>query len=192
MGITGGIGSGKTLVCSVLEKFGVPVYYADEEARRLMTTRPELIRQIKDLFGSAAYTGNTLNSYLISERVFNDDGMLNRLNEVVHPVVRKDFSAWVKEQKEAPYVVEEAAILFESGSNRHLDETVLVFAPEDLRIKRVMQRDGVDEGSIRKRMKHQMDEEEKKKLADHILINDESTMLLPQIIRLHQQIVNRK
>ncbi len=115
--------------------------------------------------------------------------MLAKLNDLVHPAVRKDFSLWVKIQTDAPYVVEEAAILFESGAARYLDGSVLVYAPEAMRIRRVMQRDGVDEESVRRRMIHQMDETDKMKLADHIIYNDETELLLPQIIALHKKIL---
>jgi len=118
--------------------------------------------------------------------------MLAKLNAMVHPAVRKDYSHWAESQKSAPYVVEEAAILFESGASNFLDASVLVFAPEAMRIQRVMQRDGVDEESVRRRMIHQMGEEEKKKLADHIIYNDEKEMLLPQIIKLHNTILNSR
>ena len=191
LGLTGGIGSGKTLVCSILEKFGVPVYYADTEARRLMNTDEELHRNIVDVFGREVYSGNSLNREVLADKVFGDQVMLAKLNALVHPAVRKDYSHWVELQKSAPYVVEEAAILFESGASKFLDTTVLIYAPEMVRILRVMQRDGVDEESVRRRMKHQMDEEEKKKLADQIIYNDEKEMLLPQIVELHNRILKK-
>jgi dephospho-CoA kinase len=192
VGLTGGIGSGKSLVCSVLEKLGVPVYYADSQARMLMASDPELIRQIIELFGEEAYLANTLNRSYLARRVFGDAEMLSRLNALVHPAVRRDYSEWVMKQQDVPYVVEEAAILFESGAHRWLDRTVLVYAPEELRISRVMKRDGVDEELVRQRMRHQMDEEEKRNLADMVIMNDESEMLLPQIIEVHTKIFNSR
>ncbi len=192
MGLTGGIGSGKTLVCSVLEKLGVAVYYADSEARRMMSSDETLIGQIKERFGLESYSGNSINRGYLAQQVFGDRDKLAALNAIVHPAVRKDFIRWVKSQKDVPYVVEEAAILFESEASRFMDRSVLVYAPETLRIKRVMERDGVDEESVRRRMKYQMDENEKKKLADYIICNDEIEMLLPQIISLHKEILNRR
>lgn len=192
LGITGGIGSGKTLVCSILEKFGVKVYYADSEARRLMSNDSQLVKQIKVLFGKEAYSGDSLNSKYVANQVFGDAEKLVKLNEIVHPAVRKDFSHWALAQKDAPYVIEEAAILFESGANKFLNESVLVYAPEALRIQRVQERDGLNEEEVRMRMKHQMDEEEKKVLADHIIFNDGREMLLPQVFELHQQILNSR
>jgi len=191
IGVTGGIGSGKTLVCSVLEKLGVAVYYADLEARRLMTNDEKLVNRIVELLGEEAYDEHALNREYLAQKVFGDRNMLIKLNAIVHPAVRFDYSVWVKAQRNVPYVVHEAAILFESGSSRQLDGTVLVYAPEALRIRRVIERDGVEEASVRKRMKHQMNEEEKKQLADYIIFNDEDHMLLPQIIDVHNQILNK-
>ena len=192
LGLTGGIGSGKTLVCSILEKLGVEVYYADSEAKRLMNTDPDLVIQIKKLFGMEAYNGTSLNREFLAKEVFGDPAKLALLNAAVHPVVRKDFSHWAQTQKDAPYIVEETAILFESGVRQFLDGSVLVYAPEGLRLQRVMDRDGLNEEEVRSRMKNQMDEEEKKRLADHVIINDEKEMLLPQVIELHKKILNSR
>ena len=192
VGVTGGIGSGKTQVCRVLETLGVPVYYADREAKKLMTGHPELKKSIEELLGREAFDGSELNRRYVGAKVFGDRKLLEKLNRLVHPVVRKDYRDWVVRQRDVPYVVEEAAILFESGANRFLDKTVLVYAPDEIRIRRVMDRDGVSRENVRKRMMHQMDEEEKRGLADEVIVNDEREMLLPQIIALHEKIVNRK
>ena len=192
LGLTGGIGSGKTLVCSVFEKLGVPVYYADVEAKNLMNSDPVLKGQIVEIFGEGVYSGGILKREVLAERVFGHSEMLNKLNAVVHPAVSLDYLKWVKLQGDSAYVVEEAAILFESGANKHMDFTVLVFAPVDLRIQRVMMRDQSDKVQVEKRMKHQMSDEEKKKLADHIIYNDGKQMLLPQIIELHNKILNKE
>jgi len=192
LGLTGGIGSGKTLVCSILEKLGVPVYYADSAARRLMNSEAKLRKSIIGIFGDEVYNGTILDRNLLASKVFGNQEMLERLNAMVHPEVRKDYSGWVESQKDAPYVVEEAAILFESGADRLLDGSVLVYAPEALRIQRVMKRDGVDEKSVRSRMIHQMDEDKKRERADHIIYNDEKEMLLPQVIALHNKVINSR
>jgi dephospho-CoA kinase len=191
VGITGGIGSGKTLVCSVLSKLGVPVYDADGEARRLMNKLPVLMQGIEELLGKEAYREGRLDRKYVGSRVFGNHELLTRLNGLVHPAVRENYRSWVNQWRDAPYVVEEAAILFESGAYRFLDRTVLVFAPSDLRITRVMHRDGIGREEVKKRMMHQMDEEEKRVLADEVVVNDEKNMLLPQIIALHNKIVNR-
>ena len=192
VGLTGGIGSGKTLVCNVLEKLGVPVYYADSAARRLMNSNADLINKIVGMFGNEAYKEESINRLYLAEQVFGNPQKLSDLNSVVHPVVREDYNSWAISQKDAPYVVEEAAILFESGANRFMDEIVWVYAPDTLRIKRVMERDGVDEKSVRRRMKYQMDDEERKGLADYIIHNDETEMLLPQIITMHTKLLNSR
>ncbi|MFO7935594.1 MAG: dephospho-CoA kinase [Bacteroidales bacterium] len=192
VGITGGIGSGKTLVCRVFDKIGIPVYDADSRARSLMNHDPGLVSEITDLLGQEAYRDGSLDREYVAGKVFMNEDLLNRLNRIVHPAVRDDYLQWVKDRTEVPYVIEEAAILFESGAHRFMDLTVLVYAPEDLRIRRVMERDGVSEEEVRMRMRHQMNEEEKKKLADKMISNDGTEMLLPQIIRLHQHILKNK
>ncbi len=189
VGLTGGIGSGKTLVCSVLENLGVPVYYADAEARNLMNSNWELKAGIVNMFGKKAYTKDGLNRAFLAELVFGDQEKLSRLNKLVHPAVRQDFISWVARQDQSSYVVEEAAILFESGASREMDLSVLVYAPREIRIRRVMERDQADRDVVLKRMAHQISEEEKKKLADHVINNDGIAMLLPQVIELHNKIL---
>ncbi len=190
VGVTGGIGSGKTLVCDILTKLGVPVYYADREARRLMEEDPEVAGEISRLLGKRAYRNGKLDRSYISEKVFGNDELLHSLNKVVHPSVRRDFADWASRQGDAGYVVEEAAVLFESGAHRYMDLTVLVLAPEKVRIRRVMERDGVDETSVRKRMMHQMDEDRKREMADHLIYNSGGEMLLPQVVELHKKLLN--
>jgi dephospho-CoA kinase len=129
-----------------------------------------------------------LNRKYLAEQLFGDAALLAKMNALVHPVVRADFKSWSHQQKDVPYVMEEAAILFESGAFRELDRTVLVYAPEEIRIRRVMERDGCDRESVIKRMKHQLNEEKKKELADHILVNDGEQMLLYQVIELHNKL----
>lgn len=192
VGITGGIGSGKTLVCKVFEKLGIPVYYADSEAKWLMDHRESLKIKIQDLLGAGSYRDGRLDREFVAGRVFRDQALLNRLNAIVHPEVRDHYVRWMEKQSGVPYVIEEAAILFESGAYRFLDMTVLVYAPEDLRISRVMERDNVHEDEVRLRMSRQMTEEKKKEMADAIIVNDEKEMLLPQIIALHRRISNIK
>jgi len=189
-GVTGGIGSGKTLVCSILEKLGIPVYYADTEARRLMNQQEELRLQITDLLGKEAYSGGELNRQYVASRVFGKPVELEALNALVHPAVHEDFHRWAQEQKDAPCVVEEAALLFESGGHKMLDMTVLVLAPTELRIERVMKRDGLEREAVELRIQHQMDEDAKKKLASSIIYNDDSGLLLPRVVHLHQQMIN--
>jgi dephospho-CoA kinase len=189
VGLTGGIGSGKSLICSILEKLRVPVYYADAEAKRLMNNDPVLKTQIMDLFGDKAYSRGSIDRKYLAGLVFGNGELLASLNYVVHPAVREDFKRWADLQKGVPYVVEEAAILFESGAHRELDQAVLVYAPVEVRISRVMERDGCDRESVLRRMDHQLSEEELKKLADHVIVNDGQQMLLPQVIELHNKLL---
>jgi dephospho-CoA kinase len=192
LGLTGGIGSGKTLVCQIIEKLSVPVYYADRAARELMNSDAELKESIRNMFGDQAYSKEGLDRQYVASSVFGDHEKLSRLNSLVHPAVRKDFIRWTEQHRESPYVVEEAAILFESGASVEMDQTVLVYAPEELRISRVMKRDGRSREDVLKRMEHQLSEEEKMKMADHILTNDGVQMLLPQVVELHNKILNSR
>jgi dephospho-CoA kinase len=192
LGLTGGIGSGKTLVCQIIEKLSVPVYYADRAARELMNSDAELKESIRNMFGDQAYSKEGLDRQYVASSVFGDHEKLSRLNSLVHPAVRKDFIRWTEQHRESPYVVEEAAILFESGASVEMDQTVLVYAPEELRISRVMKRDGRSREDVLKRMEHQLSEEEKMKKADHILTNDGVQMLLPQVVELHNKILNSR
>ena len=178
IGITGGIGSGKSTVCRVFAILGAAVYDSDREARRLMNRDPQLIMRISSLFGPEAYR-----SY-VAAAVFNDPALLAQLNGIVHPAVAADFQQWSLQQH-APYVIEESAILFEAGADRQMDATVAVVAPEELRIRRTCLRDGTDETAVRARIARQMGDEERVSRADHVLIADESRLLIPQIIELH-------
>ena len=191
IGLTGGIGSGKTTIATILKILGIPVYNADERGRWLTQEDENIKEGYKQLFGDGIYTVDGLNRKEVANQVFKDPKLLKRVNQLVHPVVNNDFKLWCEVHKEARLKVKEAAILFESGASKFLDASVLVYAPERIRIQRVMQRDGVDEESVRRRMKHQMDDEEKKKMADHIIYNDETKMLLPQIVALHNTILNK-
>ena len=192
VGLTGGIGSGKTLVCSIFEKLKVPVYHADEAARRLMNSEAGLMEGIREMFGDQAYGRDGLNRAYLAGLVFGDEERLSGLNKLVHPAVRDDFRRWAGQQRDAAYVIEEAAILFESGASQEMDLTILVHAPEEVRIRRVMERDGVSRVEVLKRIRHQMREEKLMKMADHRLLNDGTTMILPQVIELHNKILNRK
>ena len=189
VGLTGGIGSGKTLISSIFEKLGVSVYNADSAARKLMNSDAGLKSGIVSLFGDQAYGKDGLNRQYLADSVFGDEEKLAGLNKIVHPAVRLDFVRWSALQIGSPYVIEEAAILFESGASQEMNFSVLVYAPEELRISRVMKRDGVGREAVQRRMGHQLSEEEKIKMADHVLFNDGKEMLLPQVIDLHNKIL---
>jgi dephospho-CoA kinase len=187
VGVTGGIGSGKSLVCKVFSKLGVPVYDADSRAKAIMTTDGILVSQIKAEFGDLAYnTDGSLNRSYLSERIFQHPHLREKLNALVHPRVAIDTEQWVNQQAGHEYVIREAALMFESGSYKKLDASILVAAPEALRMKRVRQRDPqrTDE-AISKIMEAQMPEEEMRKRANFIIENDETQLILPQIMKLH-------
>ena len=187
IGITGGIGSGKTTVCKVFEVLGIPVFYADNVAKSIMHTDVLLKQDIIKTFGEKSYSGNgELNRHYISTIVFNNEPELEKLNALVHPAVFRAFDVWVSDQKTVPYVLKEAALLFESDSHKMCDRTVLVKSPEKTKIQRIMKRDGITAEQIKLRMDRQFGDEQKEKLADHILLNDEHHLLIPQILSLHQ------
>ncbi len=190
IGITGGIGSGKTTVSKIFELLGISVFYADDVAKRLMTEDEDLIINVKSLFGSNAYTATgLLNRKYISGIVFSDDEALADLNRIVHPVVFKNFDSWAIKQK-SPYVIKEAALLFESGSYKSCQANILVKSTQDLKIKRLMKRDGSNHEQIFDRMNKQMDDSEKEKIANFFIENDEKHLLIPQVLRLHEVFVN--
>lgn len=191
IGITGGIGSGKSLVSRIFKLLGVPVYDADSRAKSIMTTDGILVSQIKKEFGVLSYRADGgVNREYLAEHVFNDPEKLKRLNALVHPRVGEDFIRWVTEQTSA-YVLKEAALLFEARSNTALDKIIVVSAPEALRISRVLQRDKHrTEQQVRDIIRNQLSEEEKLKRADYILVNDDSKLLIPQVLELHQQFLS--
>ena len=187
IGITGGIGTGKSLVSRIFQCFGIPVYDADSHAKELMTTDGILISNIKKEFGELSYNSDgSLNRNYLSLRVFNDAEQLKKLNQLVHPRVGIDYRRWVDKKIGVPYVLKEAALLFEAGSNQQLDKVIVVQAPENIRIKRVLMRDRHrTEEQVRSIVKNQMPEEEKMKRADFIVRNDETVLLIPQVVELH-------
>ena len=188
IGITGGIGSGKTYVCQLLQQRGIPIYHCDDEAKRLMTESPVIRRRITQLLGADAYTPSGLNKPLIARYLFADQRHAERINRIVHPVVRQDFIQWTKQQQDAPIVVQECALLFESGFQDTVDVTVEVYAPLHLRLQRAVQRDQATPEQIQARMAQQMDEDEKRQRADFCILNDGTTDLDAQLDQLLKQI----
>lgn len=186
IGLTGGIGSGKSTVARIFIVLGIPVYNADDAAKRLMTEDEELKNKIINLFGGESYTKGVLNRRYLSSLVFNDKEKLKLLNSLVHPATIKDAIEWMKKQN-APYTIKEAALIFESGFNKLLDFVIGVKAPLSLRIERTMQRDKVTTAQVEARIKLQMAEEEKMNLCDFIIVNDEEQMLIPQVLALHKK-----
>ena len=190
IGITGGIGSGKTTVCRVFELLGIPIFYADTAAKLIMNTDPVLKEEILKTFGAKSYSmDGVLNRAHLSSIVFNNESELNKLNALVHPAVFRAFDKWLAIHHDAPYIIKEAALLFESKSYTMCDLSVLVVSPEASRVRRVIARDGISHDEIVLRMKRQFSDEQKMKLADHILFNDENQLLIPQILELDQQFI---
>jgi len=191
IGITGGIGSGKSTICKIFELLGSPVFYADEEAKKLTKIHPEIKVEISKAFGSEIYDAEgILNSKLLASIVFNDPEKLEKLNSIIHPEVKKQFDKWTEEQGDKKYVLREAAIMFESGAHKYNDLNVIVTAPEMMRIERVMKRDNIEEGVVRARMKNQWAEEEKIKLSDFVISNNEEQLVIPQVIDLHEKFIS--
>src|SRR5215211_202731 len=186
IGLTGGIGSGKSTVARIFEMLDVPVYYADEASKRLYHTDEKLMADLKKHFGEDVYTNDQLNRSKLAEIVFNNPEKLSLLNSLVHPPTIKDAGDWMLQQK-APYVIKEAALLFESGSVAGLDYVLGVKAPMAIRTKRVMDRDGVTREQVLSRMDRQLDEEIKMRLCDFIINNNEQELILPQVLELHSK-----
>jgi len=187
VGLTGGIGSGKTTVSKLFALLGVPVYNADDAAKRLMQEDESLRNSIIDTFGAETYPDGRLDRAYLAGQVFNDPVKLAQLNALVHPATIADAAGWMRAQT-APYTVKEAALLFESGSDKALDLVIGVDTPEELRIRRVMERDHTTAEEVRKRLDKQMPEHEKLHRCNFILHNDEKQMLIPQVIALHEKL----
>ena len=186
IGLTGGIGSGKTTIAKIFELLKVPVYYADEASKRLYHTDKELMASLKEHFGGDIYTNEELNRSKLAEIVFDNPEKLALLNSLVHPVTIKDAEEWMQQQT-TPYIIKEAALLFEAGSASELDYIIGVSAPQELRIQRVMERDKTTKEAVLNRMKRQMDEEQKMSLCDFIINNDEQELVIPQVLKLHEK-----
>jgi dephospho-CoA kinase len=191
VGLTGGIGSGKSMVTGIFGVLGVPVSSADESARSIMNEDEDLKRQIIAQFGPDAYSGGLLNRSWMAGQVFSDKGKLQLLNSLVHPATIRAGNKWMEEQRSggAPYAIREAALIFESRSARMLDYVIGVHAPAALRIQRTMDRDHVSREAVMKRMNSQISEDIKMKLCDFVIANDGQEAVLPQVLQMHQQLL---
>lgn len=185
VGITGGIGSGKTTVAKVFEVLGIPVYYADDAAKKLMNEDAGLQEKLVLAFGKDTYINGALNRTYVSGLVFNNPEKLSLLNSIVHPATIADADRWMKQQHTL-YAIKEAALLFESGANKHVDKVIGVYARAQLRIQRVMHRDKSNEEAVKKRMNQQMDEDKKMDLCDYVIINDEQELVITQVLKIHK------
>ncbi len=188
IGITGGIGSGKSTVCKVFKLLGVPVFEADVVAKSLIHSNPKIKKELIHLFGSGIYMNNgTVNRKKLAQIIFNDDIQLAKINALIHPAVKEEFRRWQKRQT-TKYVIHEAAVLFESGLYKHMDFTILVTAPKEERLKRVMKRDNISKEMVLKRMEKQWTDEQLRKLASIEIRNDNRSLILPKIIKTDKQI----
>lgn len=190
VGITGGIGSGKSVVCRVFETLGIPVFYADAAAKYLMENDAMLIDNIKHLFGADIYQAGKLDRQRVSSIVFARPEVLEQLNAVVHPATVRYGKLWMDEQT-TPYALKEAAIFFESGTHTDMDVMVGVYAPRKLRILRATRRDGVSQEKVLERIANQMDEDEKMSRCDFVITNDDTRAIIPQVLRLHETLLKR-
>ena len=188
VGLTGGIGSGKTTVAKIFEVLGIPVYYADEAAKKIMNTDVDLRRAIIVNFGEESYINDQLNRPYISSIVFNNKEKLELLNSLTHPATIRDANNWMMNQK-SPYSIKEAALIFESGSAEHLDYVLGVYAPLSLRITRTMERDHISKEEVLKRMSRQIDEDVKMRLCDAVITNDEEHIVTTQVLQLHDRLL---
>jgi len=186
IGITGGIGSGKSTVSKIFEVLGIPVYYADDASKRLMNEDEELKEKLRSTFGDKTYVDGQLDRAYVAAVVFNDPGKLVLLNSIMHPATIKDAEKWMLRQT-TPYAIKEAALIFESGSQEYLDKVIGVYAPVAVRIHRVMQRDNVTREEVLSRMNKQIDEDMKMRLCDYVITNNEQELLIPQVIELHKK-----
>jgi dephospho-CoA kinase len=186
IGITGGIGSGKSMVAGIFKVLGIPVFDADSAAKEVMETDKALISAIKEKFGEETYRANKLDRKYLADIVFNDPMQLEILNSLVHPFAIAAAEAWTAKQK-APYTLKEAALFFEAGSAIGFDYMIGVFAPQHIRIKRVMDRDSVTRDEVLSRMKRQIQEEIKMRLCDFVIVNDDQHLLIPQVLKLHER-----
>ena len=189
VGLTGGIGSGKTTVARVFRILGVPVFEADIEGRRLLREDQGVIHAVTDRFGPEVLRNGGVDRAVLAAKVFSDRSALADLTSIIHPAVRAGFRRWASAQNSA-FVIMEAAVMAESGSYKIMDRVVLVSAPEDLRIRRVMARDGVEEAHVRARMDNQADEAERMAIAQHVIHNDDKRLVIPQVLGVHAELLN--
>lgn len=190
IGLTGGIGAGKTTCAAIFKELGIPIYYSDEQAKAIMNTDDDLRRKLKEAFGDESYLSDgSLNRGHLSRLIFQDQGNIAKINAIVHPAVRNDFMNWCMINSDNTYLLQESALLFETGSYKYFAKNILVDASEDIRIDRVSKRDNITEQQVRDRMSKQLPSSDKRKLADYIIENDGTISLVKQVIEIHLKIL---
>jgi dephospho-CoA kinase len=193
IGVTGGIGSGKSMVCRLFECLDIPIYYADSRAKWLTNNDPEIREKVVALLGNEAYdSAGRYNTRFVASSVFQNEPLLKELNAIIHPVVLRDTQAWVAQHSGAPYVVKEAAIMARAGQSNAVDYVVVVEAPVELRIQRILERDKRTEKEIRAIIERQVSDESRREIADYIVDNDDASELIPQVLHLHEIFLKRK
>ena len=190
IGLTGGIGSGKTTVSQLFALLDIPIYIADDRAKRILDFDKKLQERVKSVFGENSIVDGVVNRKFIATESFGNSEKLKQLNAIIHPSVAQDFAIWKKENNHANYVIKEAAILFESGSHVGCDKVILVNGPLEMRIERVMKRDAVTKSEVELRISNQWDEERKKELSDFIVLNDQNNSLISQVMDIHKKLTN--
>lgn len=190
VGVTGGIGSGKSVVCKVFKQLGVLVYDADFEAKRILVENQSVISQIKKTFGDDVYlSNNKIDKKKLASLIFTDKKALEKINSIVHPAVFKDFENWSKLQQNQKYVIIESALLFETNYYKQLNKIISVLSPLELRIERILKRDNTTKQDILNRINSQSSDEKKSKQSDFIIKNDDENLLIPQILKIHKQLI---
>lgn len=190
VGLTGGIGSGKSSVAAIFNTLGVPVYEADSASKNLIDTDTELQLELVALLGDEILSEGKINRPVMAGKIFNDEVLLKKTNAIIHPAVARDFKKWYGQHSFSPYIIREAAILFESGSHVDCDKIIVVTAPAEMRIKRVMRRNSVTRDEVLRRMENQWPEEEKISRADYVIYNDLTQSVIKQVLAIHEDIVN--
>jgi len=189
IGITGGIGTGKTTICKIFETLGIPVFYADEESKKILFHDSDVNEELRTIFGKEIFTEGIPDRKKIADIVFSDREKLEQLNAILHPAVIRKSEEWFHEQKHAPYAIKEAALIFEVGGERNLDKVIVISSPEEISIGRIMKRDNVSEEEVRLRMGNQLAQEVKEKKADFLIVNDDRQMLIPQVMNIHNHLL---
>jgi dephospho-CoA kinase len=188
LGVTGGIGSGKTSVCRVFTVLGIPVFSTDPEAKKIMENDESVVRRINSIAGRNLYINGKLNRSELASLIFNDNNLLHKVNSLIHPIVFQHFGLWEAEQ-DAPYVIMEAAVLFESGGSKLVDRIATVVAPLEERVARVIQRNSLSREQVMERMQNQIDDEVRIRQSDYVINNSENDMIIPAILKIHDDII---
>lgn len=189
VGLTGNIGSGKTTISKFFKILNIPVFNSDLVSKQILIENQDIKFKIEDIFGSNSYDGKKLNTSYIAQIVFNDKETLKQLNQLIHPLVQQSFEHWSERNKNYPYLIKEAAILFESNSYKKLDKIICVTAPDELRIGRIIKRNGLSRTQVLQRMNNQMNQFKKAKLSDYVIQNDHQCLLTTQVLDIHDDLL---